>query len=307
MNQVYFPQQSILDPQQRSRHCNSSDTSRASCKNAGSVRTFDNTAIWASATYVLHQARLVASLHWVAGVGATLVTNCPSGTGCKHIMNIPIAVIYPGRGSLRWAGRFLPMAATSLGHNAPTRPNIPIDVDGTPDLCEMLKRPICSSPWNKQADGCCNKPKHDCGTDWTSLASNCSTGMPTWVTGCDVGWSTWQDLGCALVLLYSCGRASDGQRAMSCILDADLATINPTDTEVKGFLELQALGNKAARSDKLKQSLLILVAPIFSLAGVDWFRSWVQAWEALGRVHAGLTRSGRFKHSNSWILTQPCS
>ena len=34
-------------------------------------------------------------------------------------------------------------------------------------------------------------------------------------------------IGCALVLLYSCARVSDGQRAIRCILDADLATINP--------------------------------------------------------------------------------
>ena len=98
-------------------------------------------------------------------------------------------------------------------------------------------------------------------------------------------------LGCALILLYSCARVSDGQRAIRCILDADLAPINPADTEVKGFLELEVLGNKAARSDKLKRSLLPLVAPIFNLAGVDWFRSWVQAREALG-----LNVNGKLNH-----------
>ena len=94
-------------------------------------------------------------------------------------------------------------------------------------------------------------------------------------------------LGCALILVYSCGRVSDGQRAISCILDVDLTEIDPLDTEVRGFLELEVLGNKAARSDKLKRSLLPLVAPIFSLASVDWFRSWLQARELLGLNNDG--------------------
>ena len=98
-------------------------------------------------------------------------------------------------------------------------------------------------------------------------------------------------LGCALILVYSCGRVSDGQRAVSCIVDADLDEINPLDTEVQGYLELEVLGNKAARSDKLKRSLLPLVAPIYSLASVEWFRAWLQAREVLG-----LNTEGKLKY-----------
>ena len=76
-----------------------------------------------------------------------------------------------------------------------------------------------------------------------------------------------------LVLLYSCGRFSDGQRAINMILDCDLATLDIDAIECQGCLELQVLGHKGARSDILKRTFLPLVAPIFSLASVDWFQS----------------------------------
>ena len=90
-----------------------------------------------------------------------------------------------------------------------------------------------------------------------------------------------------LVLLYSCGRFSDGQRAINMILDCDLATLDTDAIECQGYLELQVLGHKGARSDILKRTFLPLVAPIFSLASVDWFRAWVHAREALGLTIGG--------------------
>ena len=94
--------------------------------------------------------------------------------------------------------------------------------------------------------------------------------------------------GCMLILLYGCGRFSDGQRAVQMILDTDLKSIDPSEVTGQGFLELQVLGHKGARSETLRRTFLPLVSPVFSLAGVDWFRSWVQARDALG-----LTVNGR--------------
>ena len=88
--------------------------------------------------------------------------------------------------------------------------------------------------------------------------------------------------GSMLVLLYGCGRFSDGQRAVNMILDVDMGAIDPASVECPGFLELQVLGNKGARSDLLRRTYLPLVAPIYSLGGVDWFRAWLQSREALG-------------------------
>ena len=85
-----------------------------------------------------------------------------------------------------------------------------------------------------------------------------------------------------LVLLYSCGRFSDGQRAVSMILDTDLERIDSGSLDAQGYVELQVLGHKSARSETLKRMVLPLVAPIFSLSGADWFRSWIHAREILG-------------------------
>ena len=71
------------------------------------------------------------------------------------------------------------------------------------------------------------------------------------------------------VLLYGCGRFSDGQRAVNMILDVDMSAIDPASVECPGFLELQVLGNKGARSDLLRRTYLPLVAPVYSLGGVD--------------------------------------
>ena len=99
-------------------------------------------------------------------------------------------------------------------------------------------------------------------------------------------------LGGILILLYSCGRISDGQRAVEAIFDGDMADINHTSSEVGAYYELQVVGNKAARSETLKRSILPLVAPVFSMANVAWFNSWAQA-----RSICGLPVSGK--------LTQP--
>ena len=85
-----------------------------------------------------------------------------------------------------------------------------------------------------------------------------------------------------LVLLYSCGRFSDGQRAFSIILDTDLAKIDASSLDAQGYVELQVLGHKSARSETLKRMILPLVAPIYSLSNCDWFRSWVHARDVLG-------------------------
>ena len=90
-----------------------------------------------------------------------------------------------------------------------------------------------------------------------------------------------------LVLLYSCGRFSDGQRAVNMILDADLHALDASALGCQGFLELQVLGHKGARGEVLRRTFLPLVAPIYSIGGSDWFRSWIQAREALGLSVAG--------------------
>ena len=93
--------------------------------------------------------------------------------------------------------------------------------------------------------------------------------------------------GAMLILLYGCGRFSDGQRAVNMILDADVASIDPDSLECPGYLELQVLGNKGARSEVLRRTFLPLVAPIYSLGSHDWFRAWLQAREALGLETGG--------------------
>eukprot|EP00435_Cladocopium_sp_Y103_P075175 s103_g54.t1 len=98
-------------------------------------------------------------------------------------------------------------------------------------------------------------------------------------------------LGAMLILLYGCGRFSDGQRAVNIILDVKRDDFNPTALDCPGFLELQILGNKGARSDVLRRTYLPLVAPVYSLGNVDWFRSWLQAREALGLEISGKLNS----------------
>ena len=93
--------------------------------------------------------------------------------------------------------------------------------------------------------------------------------------------------GSMLVLLYACGRFSDGQRAVQMILDTDLGCIDIMDVAGQGFMELQVLGHKGARTEVLRRTFLPLVSPIYTLAGVDWFRAWIQAREALGLVIHG--------------------
>ena len=93
-----------------------------------------------------------------------------------------------------------------------------------------------------------------------------------------------------IILLYSCGRFSDGQRAVHMILDADLKAMDSSALGCQGFLELQVLGHKGARGDVLKRTFLPLVAPIYSMGGSDWFRAWVQAREVMG-----LTVNGRLE------------
>eukprot|EP00438_Fugacium_kawagutii_P035732 Skav200347 [mRNA] locus=scaffold852:25374:27448:+ [translate_table: standard] len=88
-------------------------------------------------------------------------------------------------------------------------------------------------------------------------------------------------LGCLLVLLYSCGRVSDGQRVTQIILDVDMEKVEAESLDVQGYIELSVLGSKTARGDKLKRTFLPLVAPIFSMSSVPWFHAWIQAREEL--------------------------
>ena len=89
-------------------------------------------------------------------------------------------------------------------------------------------------------------------------------------------------LGAMLIMLYSCARHSDAQRTHELIVDAELDRIDPDSVEEQGFIELRVLGNKAAKTEALRRKLLPVVAPVFTMAGVDWVRSWLQARDALG-------------------------
>ena len=95
-------------------------------------------------------------------------------------------------------------------------------------------------------------------------------------------------IGGALVLLYGCGRLSDGQRAVRMICDWDVEKkFDPGSFEEQGFIELQVLNHKTARSEKLKRTFLPLVCPLFSMSGLDWVTQWLMAREAVGLVNEG--------------------
>ena len=81
------------------------------------------------------------------------------------------------------------------------------------------------------------------------------------------------------------------------IMDVDITKIDPKSLDCPGFLELQVLGSKGARSDILRRTYLPLVAPIFSFGSVDWFRSWIQARDALG-----LETVGKLSHPYCVVL-----
>eukprot|EP00435_Cladocopium_sp_Y103_P044928 s3318_g12.t1 len=88
--------------------------------------------------------------------------------------------------------------------------------------------------------------------------------------------------GALLILIYACGRHSDAQRAVNILLDVERSAIDPKSLDCPGFLELQVIGNKGARSDVLRRTFLPLVAPVFPLGSVAWFQSWLQARESMG-------------------------
>ena len=67
------------------------------------------------------------------------------------------------------------------------------------------------------------------------------------------------------------------------ICDWDVAhPFDPSSCEEQGFIELQVLNHKTARSEKLKRTFLPLVCPCFSLSGLDWITQWLLAREAVG-------------------------
>lgn len=90
-----------------------------------------------------------------------------------------------------------------------------------------------------------------------------------------------------LVLLYACVRFSDGQRAINMIVDAEMASLDMGGFGGQGYLELQVLGHKGARTEVLRRTFLPLVAPIYSLGSVQWFQSWLQAREIMGLSTGG--------------------
>ena len=90
-----------------------------------------------------------------------------------------------------------------------------------------------------------------------------------------------------LVLMYACGHFSDGQRAINMILGGSLEGLGPDALGGQGFLEPQVPGQKGACSKVLRRTFLPLVAPIYTLAGVDWFKAWIQARSALELIISG--------------------
>ena len=62
---------------------------------------------------------------------------------------------------------------------------------------------------------------------------------------------------------------------------------DPSSFEEQGFIELQVLNHKTARSEKLKRTFLPLVCPLFSMSGLDWVTQWLMAREAVGLVNEG--------------------
>ena len=89
-------------------------------------------------------------------------------------------------------------------------------------------------------------------------------------------------LGGILALLYSCGRASDGARAVRVIVDEVDADLRGEIEGPPGFIELGILASKGAKALKLRRQLLPLIIPMMSASGVAWWQYWASKPPGIG-------------------------
>ena len=87
-----------------------------------------------------------------------------------------------------------------------------------------------------------------------------------------------------LIMLYGCARNSDMARATEVQIDSvDAADIVADDEdEPEGYIELSVVGSKGARSVKLRRAILPVVAPMLTVSGRRWWKSWFEARRGLG-------------------------
>lgn len=97
-------------------------------------------------------------------------------------------------------------------------------------------------------------------------------------------------LGGILALLYSCGRASDGARAVRVIVDEVDADLRGEIEGPPGFIELRILASKGAKALKLRRQLLPLIIPMMSASGVAWWQYWASSRQALDMGFEGELR-----------------
>ena len=81
-------------------------------------------------------------------------------------------------------------------------------------------------------------------------------------------------LGGMLALLYSCGRASDGDRTVRILWDLVDESLLDRIEGPPGFIELGVLASKGAKSLRLRRQLLPLIIPMVSVSGVPWWEHW---------------------------------
>ena len=89
-------------------------------------------------------------------------------------------------------------------------------------------------------------------------------------------------LGGLLIAMYGCARHSDILRAKNMIWDVDKDEFDFSSLEPQGYLELQVLCHKTARSVKMKRTFLPVVCPLVSISGEPWYAAWSQARQAMG-------------------------
>jgi len=84
-------------------------------------------------------------------------------------------------------------------------------------------------------------------------------------------------LGGMLALLYSCGRASDGDRTVRILWDVVDESLLDRIEGPPGFIELGVLASKGAKSLRLRRQLLPLIIPMVSVSGVPWWEHWAKS------------------------------
>ncbi len=89
-------------------------------------------------------------------------------------------------------------------------------------------------------------------------------------------------LGGLLIAMYGCARHSDILRAKNMIWDVDKDEFDFSSLEPQGYLELQVLCHKTARSVKMKRTFLPVICPLVSISGEPWYAAWSQARQAMG-------------------------